>query len=374
MSRLLQSHVRGLGPAESHVALDVSAAGAKLTEVSAVFAGVRIQYAVKANPHPALLRSFAAHGIGFDVASVAEVDLCLDAGVDAERLTYGNPIRSTRDTAQAYARGVRLFSLDGAEEARRLGVPAPGAGVLIRVAVEPALATRKFGCLPDEAPAIASAAARAGLDVAGLTLHIGTQQRDPHAWDSAVASAARAWESLRRMGLNLRILNLGGGLPAPDRRPVPPLADFATAIRAAVARGFDQPPAEVVMDPGRALAAEAAVLCTCVHAVAIRGDALRWVFLGAGIWNAGLVDNRNGTIEYPVTAPDFAPGDPVSDVLLGGPTCDGADVLRGSEPYRLPSALREGDRIAVWSVGAYSTTTAAVGFNGLAPLPIHVVG
>ncbi|WP_160161522.1 alanine racemase [Embleya hyalina] len=356
------------------MALDVAAARAALTATATAFAGFRVRYAVKANPHPALLRSFAARGIGFDVASVAEADLCLDAGADAAHLTYGNPIRSTRDIARAYDRGVRVFALDTADEARRLGAVAPGAGALIRLAVEPAPAGRKFGCLPREATTIASSAARAGLDVVGLALHIGTQRRDPRAWDAAVASAARVWELLRRTGMSPRVLDLGGGLPARDRRPTPPLTEFATAIRAAVARGFDEPPAEVAINPGRVLVAEAAVLFTTVHAVAHREDAVRWVFLGAGVWNAGLVDGRDGRFEYPVTAPDFAPDEPVSDALLGGPTCDGADVLRAGDPYRLPSALREGDRVAVWSVGAYTTTTAAVGFNGLAPLPVHVVG
>ncbi|NUU20770.1 MAG: ornithine decarboxylase [Streptomycetaceae bacterium] len=356
----------------THISLDPAAPRHAFARTSAAFPGVDIRYAVKANPHPAVLRALVECGAGFDVASVREAAACLEAGAAAESLAHGNPVRSAGEIDDAYQLGVRTFTVDDEGQAAVLGRLAPASRVEIRIARDGA-PDAKFGCPPGAAADIARAAQRAGLDIAGLSFHIGTQQRDPHAWDTMIACAAQVWRDLATAGATPGLLNLGGGLPSDAYRvPVPQLPAFADAMFAAVAEHFAPRPPRLAIEPGRALVADAATLHTHVKALSTRPDGTRWVYLDAGVWSAGLVDNRFGLVEYHVTAPGHAPDAPSSPVRIGGPTCDAGDLLRVAEPYRLPDALREGDRIAVAGVGAYCLTTAATDFNGLPPVPVRV--
>ncbi|SNQ49828.1 conserved hypothetical protein [Frankia canadensis] len=128
----------------------------------------------------------------------------------------------------------------------------------------------------------------------------------------------------------------------------------------------------LVIEPGRGLVADAGVTVSRVRAVLPREDGVTYVVLDAGIWNAGLVETLGG-IEYRVTAPDHPPDAPTRPVTLCGPTCDSLDRLIAREPYRLPRALTDGDRMAIWSTGAYATTLASVDFNGLPALALHTL-
>jgi ornithine decarboxylase len=89
----------------------------------------KIYYAVKANPAPEILRLLAAMGSSFDTASVAEVEMALDAGATADRISFGNTIKKERDIAKAYALGIRLYAVDSVEEVEKVSRAAPGARV-----------------------------------------------------------------------------------------------------------------------------------------------------------------------------------------------------------------------------------------------------
>src|SRR4051794_17797420 len=109
-----------------------------------------IYYAVKANPAPEIVAMLARKGSNFDVASPAEIALCLGQGTSAERLSFGNTIKKEKDIAFAYAQGVRLFAFDSEAELEKLARQAPGARVFCRILVSCEGAdwplSRKFGC------------------------------------------------------------------------------------------------------------------------------------------------------------------------------------------------------------------------------------
>ena len=127
-----------------------------------------VYYAVKANPAAEIVEMLAKKGSNFDVASPAEIALCLDNGATAERLSFGNTIKKERDIAAAYAAGVRLFAFDSDAELGKLARVAPGARVFCRILVSCAGAdwslSRKFGCTPDMAVALLRRARDLGLD------------------------------------------------------------------------------------------------------------------------------------------------------------------------------------------------------------------
>ena len=112
----------------------------------------KIYYAVKANPAPEILRLLASMGSSFDTASVAEVEMALDAGAPASRISFGNTIKKERDIARAYELGIRLFAVDCVEEVEKIARVAPAARVFCRVLTDGEGAewplSRKFGCVP----------------------------------------------------------------------------------------------------------------------------------------------------------------------------------------------------------------------------------
>lgn len=115
----------------------------------------RIFYAVKANPAPEILRLLASLGSCFDTASVAEIEMALEAGATPERISYGNTIKKERDIARAHALGVSLYAVDCVEEVEKIARAAPGARVFCRVLTDGEGAewplSRKFGCVPEMA-------------------------------------------------------------------------------------------------------------------------------------------------------------------------------------------------------------------------------
>ena len=331
-----------------------------------------VYYAVKANPAPEVVALLAALGAGFDVASPGEIELCLGQGAAAERLSYGNTIKKAADVDRAYRQGVRRFSFDTEDDLDNLGRLAPGSVAACRFLVDaPASGTpfgRKFGCAPEVAVRLLERAAESGLRPA-LCFHVGSQQSDPDAWATGVAQAAAIAEALSAKGISLESVNLGGGFPVAYRDPVPTLAECAAAIRAAVAGrfGVDHPP--LAVEPGRILVATAGTIRSSAVSVAERD--WRWVYLDVGRYN-GLAETENEYIPYRLTTD--RPSTPDGPVIIAGPTCDGDDVLYQHTPYRLPLALRAGDRVDIHDAGAYTASYSSVSFNGIPPLPTYFVG
>ena len=177
-----------------------------------------IYYAVKANPAGAVLRTLAGLGSRFDAASVAEVDDCLAAGAEPARISYGNTVKRRRDIARAHDLGVGLYAFDSIEELRKLAAEAPGSKVYCRILVSNSGAqwplSRKFGCELDMARDLMLSAADLGLDPHGISFHVGSQQMDPSRWEMAIGRTAMVFSDLREAGLELKMINLGGGFPA----------------------------------------------------------------------------------------------------------------------------------------------------------------
>jgi ornithine decarboxylase len=356
--------------------LDPAVVGDRYIAMATAFPGADLHYAVKACPEPAVLTRLAALGSSFDVASPAEVRLALAAGAAPGALCYGNPVRASADVAAAHSAGVRRFVTDSAEDLAVLAANAAGAGVLVRVLVSDAGAATpffdKFGASPAEAVRLLRAAAAAGLHVEGVAFHAGSQQTRPAAYADAVTTALRVAADA---GLRRPLLNAGGGFPVRYRSPVAGVPAFASAVRAALDDGVRNglvDGVELVLEPGRALVAEAGVLRASVLRVSRRPgiDRRRWVYLDVGRYQ-GLAETEGEAIGYPLRAPGRSgPGEPV---VLAGPTCDGDDVLYRRTPCTLPLSLRAGDAVDLLRTGAYTASYAAVGFNGFPSLAVHVV-
>ncbi|MBE9376126.1 type III PLP-dependent enzyme [Saccharopolyspora sp. HNM0983] len=369
--RFLDEHA----PQTPCLVVDLATVRSRYRQLRAALPDARICYAVKANPAPEVVGELVALGSAFDVASPGEIDLCLAEGADPASISYGNTIKKPRDIARAHEQGVRLFATDSAADLAAIAECAPGAAVFCRVLVDNEGSRtpfgRKFGCAPESAAQLLVRARELGLDPYGVSFHIGSQQLDPNAWEHGIAAAGRVFADCARAGAPLRMVDLGGGLPAAYTEDTPRTEDYVLAIERALQREFGADRPELLIEPGRYIAGDAGVLRSEVVLVSEAGDgAGRWVYLDIGRYN-GLAETEGEAIAYRLrTARD---DDPTGPVVIAGPTCDGDDVLYQRTRYELPVTLRSGDWVDLLSAGAYTASYSSVGFNGFTPLPTYCV-
>jgi ornithine decarboxylase len=334
----------------------------------------KVFYAVKANPAPEVLSLLASLGSSFDAASVAEIEMVLAAGAGPERISYGNTIKKERDIARAYALGVRLYAVDCIAEVEKVARAAPGTRVLCRILSDCADSdwplSRKFGCEPAMAVDVLEHAHRLGLEAYGISFHVGSQQRNPNAWDRALASAAAVFRECGERGLSPSMINLGGGFPTRYLKNVPTVKTYGSAIFRALRRHFGNRIPETIIEPGRGLVGNAGIIETEVVLVSRKSDNddVRWVYLDIGRFG-GLAETLDESIRYPIRTP--RDGDELAPCVLAGPTCDSVDVMYEKQPYALPISLAIGDKLLIEGTGAYTATYSSVAFNGFAPLKTY---
>jgi ornithine decarboxylase len=331
----------------------------------------RVFYAVKANPAPEVLTLLAKLGSSFDIASVPEIEMVLAAGATPDRISFGNTIKKERDIARAYDLGVRLYAVDCKAEVEKIARAAPGARVFCRFLNDCAGAewplSRKFGCDPNMAVEVLEHAHRLGLEAHGVSFHVGSQQRNTGAWDSALVAAAAIFRECGERGIALSMVNLGGGFPTRYLKKVPAVKLYGAAIFQGLRKHFGNAIPETIIEPGRGMVGNAGVIEAEVVLVSKKseGDDVRWVYLDIGKFG-GLAETMDEAIRYPIRTP--RDGGKLGPCILAGPTCDSVDVLYEKEPYPLPVSLSIGDKVLIEGTGAYTATYSAVAFNGFPPL------
>lgn len=344
----------------------------QLDELIDSFPYAKTYYAIKANPMPELLSILRDRGCNFDVASRYELDKVMALGVTGDRVSYGNTIKKARDIRYFYEKGVRLFATDSEADLRNIAKAAPGAKVYVRILTEGSQTadwplSRKFGCQTDMAMDLCLLARDLGLEPYGISFHVGSQQRDIGAWDSAIAKVKVIFERLKEEdGLTLKMINMGGGFPGNYISRTNDLRTYAAEITRFLQEDFGDDLPEIILEPGRSLVANAGILVSEVVLVS-RKDRYglnRWVFTDVGKFG-GLIETMDESIKYPLFVEKQGE---LEEVVLAGPTCDSADILYENYKYELPLNLSAGDRLYWFSTGAYTTTYSAVEFNGFPPL------
>ena len=371
IARFLADHQ----PATPCLVLDVDRVESNFRRIRDALPLAQIYYAVKANPAPQILDRLVKLDSRFDAAGIEEIDACLAAGARPDAISFGNTIKKISAIRRAHAAGVDMFAFDSDEEMEKLAAHAPGARVYCRILVENEGAdwplSRKFGTTVAHARALMLRADGLGLDPFGLSFHVGSQQTTTSSYEAAIAKVAMLFTDLRDAGVNLRMVNLGGGFPVKYRDEVPGIDQFANAIMGAMVEHFGNALPDMLIEPGRSVVGDAGVVSAEVVLVSRKGDdPVRWVYLDIGRFG-GLAETEGESIKYQFTTPHD--GGPSGPVAIAGPTCDGADIMYEKSNYRLPLALTHGDRVEVLATGAYVTTYASQRFNGFAPLAEHYI-
>lgn len=349
--------------------LDLDRVKAKYREIRDSVEGVQVFYAIKANDHPAILRLLAAEGSCFEVSSVYELEALQAIGVPADCIASFNPIKAPKFIAALGAYGSTLMAVDSYEELEKMAALAPNAEVAIRLNVENEGSDwpldDKFGVEPFEAVPLLQRARELRLTPAGLTFHVGSQCRNAASWDAAIGRCAQVWQQAGTAGIELRVLSLGGGIPAPHGKPTPSIEDIGHVIGQALCRHrlTASDGVRLIIEPGRGVVAEAAILATSVIAKARRAGA-DWVYVDAGVFNALMETIAGFTYELSTSSDQ-----PARTVTLAGPSCDSVDVMFRDIEL---AEVAIGDRVYVHNAGAY-TTVYASSFNGFPPPRIYLL-
>ena len=326
---------------------------------------VQPHYAVKANPDPRVLKTLIEESVGFEIASISELDLLISLGVPAKEIYYSNPMKSRAYLEYAASKGVEWYVLDSIEELRKIVSVKSDAKMYLRIDT-PNVGSDwplagKFGTHLSEIKEIIVEAAKLKADLAGVTFHVGSQCRNPQNWQVGIERAKKVFISMRRAGLNPRLLNIGGGYPVRHVKPIPSIEVIGEIVNAAIA---DLPEdIRIIAEPGRYLVSDSAYFVCRVVGTATRSGK-RWMYWDAGMFG-GVIEVTEG-LRYEILTDRTGQCIPWA---IAGPTCDSVDILMRDE--MLPGDIQEGNFIYIPNAGAY-TTAYASNFNAF-PLPDVVV-
>ncbi len=350
----------------------------KYQELKSLFPFAGIYYAVKACPANEVVTLLRDLGSNFDVASRYELDQLLALGISPDRISYGNTIKKAADIAYFYEKGVRLFATDSDADIQNLAQYAPGSRVFCRILSEGGETadwplSRKFGCHPDMAIDLIMLAKKRGLNPCGISFHVGSQQREIGAWDSAIAKVRYIFDYLKDEGIKLTLINMGGGFPASYISKTNEMTTYAEEITRYLQEDFGDDFPEIILEPGRSMVGESGVIVSEVVLLSQKSTTGvdKWLYLDVGRFN-GLIETWDESIKYPLYCE--AAGRPCEDFIIAGPTCDSQDIMYEYFRNPLPSRIEPGDRIYWLTCGAYTTSYASVGFNGFPPLKTYFVG
>ena len=359
------------------VVIDTETISKAYDDLRAGFEFAKVYYAVKANPAVEIIDLLRDKGSSFDIASIYELDKVMSRGVGPERISYGNTIKKSRDIRYFFEKGVRMFATDSEADLRNIAKAAPGAKVYVRILTEGSTTadwplSRKFGCQTDMALDLMILARDLGLEPYGVSFHVGSQQRDIGAWDAAIGKVKIMFERLRdEVGIELKMINLGGGFPANYIAKTNDLETYASEIIRFLKEDFGDGLPEIILEPGRSLIANAGVLVSEVVLISRKSRTAlqRWVFTDVGKFS-GLIETLDEAIKYPIYTEKKGE---MEEVVIAGPTCDSADIMYENYKYGLPLNLAIGDRLYWFSTGAYTTSYSAVEFNGFPPLKAYYI-
>ncbi len=333
-------------------------------------------YAVKANPEPAIVRTLYRLGASFDVASMPEFMMVYEnirhlpareqQDFIWDKIIYANPIKP-RETLQALDLYKPLVTFDNRAELDKIARHAPHAGLVLRLRVPNTGSmvelSSKFGCDPGEAVDLIAAAHQARLVVEGLSFHVGSQCTNFENFVQALHIAAAVLQEARSRGYEIKILDIGGGFPAPYNPHVKPFEELARKINAELERLY-APEVQILAEPGRFLVATAATAVARVIGKAVR-DGRKCYYIDDSVYHtfSGIIFDH-----CPYHLKAFRQG-PTGICAVFGQTCDALDTISLAE--ELPELEIE-DLVYAENIGAYSSASSTW-FNGFPPAKvIHI--
>ncbi|MGO1120357.1 diaminopimelate decarboxylase [Rhodovibrionaceae bacterium A322] len=327
---------------------------------------ISICYAIKANPHQAVIQTFAALGAGADVVSEGELRRALAAGIPASKVVFAGVGKTRDELAFALQQDIKQFNVESAEELKSLSEVAVSLGktatVVLRInphvdarthaKITTGKSDNKFGINIDQAPAVMDLAQDLpGLNLEGFSVHIGSQLTELEPFEAAYRRVAELFTEFRDKGYPLQHLDLGGGLGiAYEGQDLPTPEAYAAMVK----RTLGNLGVPLVVEPGRYLVGDCGLLVSRVVYVK-EGSSRRFVIV-----DAAMNDLIRPTLYEawhdiaPVTEPAADASYEAADIV--GPICESGDYLALQRPM---PPLATDDLLTVFSTGAYGATMAS---------------
>jgi ornithine decarboxylase len=339
---------------------------------------VQCYYAVKANPHPEIIKTLFREGSSFDVASYNEFMQVYEYIKHFEekekdffiwdKIIFSNTIKD-KETLRKIKRYKPLVTYDNSDELKKIKEHCDTAGLVLRLKVPDTGSqvemSSKFGAEPGDADNLIQQAFDAGLVVEGLSFHVGSQCTNFDNYAAALAITSEVFQDARKRGYNLKIIDIGGGFPVPYDAQVPKFDRLARLINVECRRLFPED-VEIIAEPGRFIVATAAILITEIIGKA-RRDGKIFYYINDGVYHTF------SAVVYDHWIPNFnCFGRGKKEVCaVVGHTCDSFDKISLSVP--LPGRLEIGDYLYTENIGAYSiaSSTKFNGFDGAQIMHIH---
>jgi len=319
-----------------------------------------IAFAMKANSNLAILRLMAKEGSGVDIVSGGELFRALKAGVPPSKIVFAGVGKNAEEIRDALKADILMFNVESSAELQTINEVAASVGKKARVAlrinpdidpkthpyISTGLKKSKFGIAADRAlDEFKLASSLSHIDVVGVHKHIGSQLTEVTPFVEALKKVLKLVEVLRGSGINIRYLNIGGGLGITYSDETPPMPqDLADAISPLV-RGLN---VTMIMEPGRVIVGNAGILVTKVLYMK-EGEAKKFVIVDAAM-NDLIRPSLYGAYHEirPLSEAVLHRGKYQVDVV--GPVCESGDFL--AKDRSLPD-VRPGEVLAVMSAGAY---------------------
>ena len=320
--------------------------------------------AVKCNPDKEVLKLLALLGTGFDCSSQGEIEEVLSLGVEPSRIIYANPSKAKSHMRYAKRQGVRKMTFDGADELHKIKSIFPEAELILRIMAEDSSSacrfSHKFGAPLSVTHALLSIASELGLNVVGVSFHVGSGAVDADLFIQAIRDSWTVFEQAREFDYSLKILDIGGGFSTES------FQNMSESITFAMDKHFPGD-IDVIAEPGRYFVASAFTLACNVIArreIWSKDDKSGYMLtLSDGVYG-NFMDCILSRLRYePHILFSRSQQDTSSPIKysIWGPTCDGVDQI--TEDVFFSKLLNTGDWLYFEGMGAYSLCLAST-FNG----------
>ncbi|CAL7944390.1 unnamed protein product [Xylocopa violacea] len=327
-------------------------------------------YAVKCNPDPVLIKILAAMNVGFDCASVAEIQAVMEHGVPADQIIFANPTKWCAHIKFAKKMNVQKMTVDSEMEILKISNYFPEAKIVIRIRcdAEKSLIPLgvKFGCDPgDEAVQLIHLTKRLGLKLWGFSFHVGSLSDELNAYSRGITMCKRLIDVAKSIGCDeVQLIDIGGGFSGDSRHSIDKVASI---INDAI-QNID-PSITIISEPGRYYTTTAFTLASLIHTkkIILKDEKMtRMYYMTCGVYNCFLEEllKIQTRLPIPLSKPE---SDEKFLSCVWGPTCDSIDCIL--EDILLPE-FHAGEWLIWRDMGAY-TTSLGCPFNGFSLSKVH---
>ncbi len=315
-----------------------------------------IFYAVKANDNERIIKTLIGEGSSFEIASEGELLQLKKFKVPPEKIACFNPIKPVSFIKSLHKYGVKLIAFDSLQEMVKIAENAPDSELVLRLQVDNQGSdwplTKKFGVQATEAIDLLKYGKQKNLSIVGLTFHVGSQCLNKENWANALYICEELFREAQKIGFNLSVLSLGGGIPIKHIKSIPSIKEIGEIINPILENHFFSlnKNLRITVEPGRGLVGDAAIMVASVIGIAKRGNE-NWVYLDVGVFNGLMETIENFMYELKT------PGKGKKQLTtIAGPSCDSVDVM--FKDILFPE-VSIGDKIYIMNTGAYTTVYAS---------------